>query len=216
MTGKELEERQQTLVDRLKSKASSLNLNQGTLSELCIILVDTSSSMSEPINKREGRSKIEAVRLAIPNLRAMGVRVMYGLVGFGDTAFTYQHLTFQFGLILSQGEMLHPEGMTNITAGLREGLQMMSGKFAEKKRMILLSDGQANVEVDRIDHYLSLCREGGVVVDTISFGESADKVRLRDIAQKTGGIFSDADSVEELQKVYARLNYAVRYLEHRK
>lgn len=216
MTGKELEERQQTLVDRLKAKASTINLNQGTLSEICIILVDTSSSMNESISKGERRSKIEAVRLAIPNLRAMGVRVMYGLAGFGNAASVYQHLTFQFGLILSQGEMLHPEGMTNLTAGLREGLQMISGKFAEKKRMILLSDGQANAEVDRIDHYLSLCREGGVIVDTISFGVFADKVRLRDIAQKTGGIFSDADSAEELQKVYARLNYTVRYLEHRK
>ena len=216
MTGKDLEERQQTLVDRLKAKASTLNLAQGTLSEICIILVDTSSSMNDHINKQEGRSKIEAVRLAIPNLRAMGVKVMYGLVGFGDAASTYQQLTFQFGLILSQGEMLHPEGMTNLTAGLREGLEMMGGKFAEKKRMILLSDGQANVEVDRLNQYLSLCRERGVIVDTISFGTSADKVRLRDIAQKTGGIFSDADSVEELQKVYARLNYAVRYLEHRK
>jgi Mg-chelatase subunit ChlD len=216
MNGKDLEERQQTLVDRLKAKASTINLNQGTLSELCIILVDTSSSMSESINRGEGRSKIEAVRLAIPNLRAMGVKVMYGLVGFGDTSSIYQHLTFQFGLILSQGEMLSPNGMTNVTAGLREGLQMMSGKFAERKRMILLSDGQANIEVDRIDHQLSLCREGGVIVDTISFGESADKVRLRDIAQKTGGIFSDADSAEELQKVYARLNYTVRYLEHHK
>ena len=216
MTGKELEERQQTLVDRLKSKASTLNLNQGTLSEICIILVDTSSSMNDRINRQDGKSKIEAVRLAIPNLRAMGVKVMSGLVGFGDTAFTYQQLTFQFGLIISQGGMLQPNGMTNMTAGLREGLEMIGGKFAEKKRIILLSDGQANAEVDRIDHYLSRCQEGGVIVDTISFGESADKVRLRAIAQKTGGIFSDADSAEELQKVYARLNYTVRYLEHRK
>lgn len=216
MTGKELEERQQTLTDRLKSKASTFNLTQGTLSEICIILVDTSSSMHDRINRQEGRSKIEAVRMAIPNLRAIGAKVLYGLVGFGNTASILQHLTFQFGLILSQGEMLQPEGMTNMTAGLREGLEMMRGKFTEKKRMILLSDGQANMEEERIDYYLSLCQEGGVIVDTISFGESADKARLRDIAQKTGGIFSDASSAEELQKVYARLNYAVRYLEHRK
>jgi Mg-chelatase subunit ChlD len=216
MTGKELEERQQTLVDRLKAKASTINLNQGTVSEICIILVDTSSSMHDRINKQEGKSKIEAVRLAIPNLRAIGVKVMYGFVGFGDTASTYQQLTFQFGLILSQGERLCPEGMTNMTAGLREGLQMLGGRFAEKKRMILLSDGQANIEADKIDYYVGLCCEGGVVVDTISFGTSADKQRLRNIASRTGGIYCDAEDEKALQEVYARLNYNVRWIEHKK
>ena len=212
MTGKELEERKQTLVDKLKLKASTLS--QATLSEICIILVDTSSSMGDRVNRDGGGSKIEAVRLAIPNLRAMGVKVMYGLVGFGSEAFTYQKLTFQFGLILSQGEMLHPEGMTNISAGLEEGLQMLGGKFAEKKRMILLSDGQANVEVERIDHYLSLCQEGKVIVDTIAFGDSADKRRLKDIAEKTGGIFYEAGNEQQLKEAYGKLNYNVRYLSH--
>lgn len=213
MTGNELEERKQTLADKLKSKASTIQ--QGTLSEICIILVDTSSSMNEHINKVGGRSKIEAVRLAIPNLRATGTKVMYGLVGFGSESFTYQQLTMQFGLILSQGEMLQPEGMTNLTAGLREGLGMMGGKFAEKKRMILLSDGCANLETERIDYYLSLCREGGVICDTIAFGESADKGRLKDIANKTGGIFYEAGSEQQLREAYAKLNYSVRYIEHK-
>lgn len=214
MTGKEVEERKVTLVDRLKAKATTI-ATQGVIDEICIILVDTSSSMAEGIGKGEGRSKIEAVRLAIPNLRVSGARVMYGLVGFGSTATIHQQPTFQFGLILSQGEMLTPEGMTNMTAGLRAGVRMVGERFAEKKRMILLSDGMANVEVGGMVSCLDLCQEGKVVVDTISFGVSADKQRLRDIAQRTGGIFSEADSMEELQRVYGRLNYKVRYLEHR-
>lgn len=214
MIGNELEERKQTLADTLKARA--INVSQGLLSEICIILVDTSSSMNESINKNAGRSKIEAVRLAIPNLQARGVKVMYGLVGFGSHASTYQQLTMLFGLILLQGEMLHPEGMTNITAGLREGLEMMVGKIAEKKRMIMLSDGYANEETHLIDHKLALCREGGVIVDTIAFGDSADRERLKDIANKTGGVFYEAGSEQQLKDAYAKLNYSVRYLEYKK
>jgi Mg-chelatase subunit ChlD len=183
---------------------------------MCIILVDTSSSMLDKVEHTSQKSKIEAVRQAIPKLRASGAVVLYGLVGFGDHAQTYQRSTAQFGLIMSQGEMLQPEGMTNITAGLKEGLNLLGGRFAEKKRMILLSDGQANMEVADIDHYLNLCCEGGVVVDTISFGAQADKQRLKNIASKTGGVYCDAGDEKALQEAYAKLNYNVRYIEHKK
>ena len=215
MTGRDLEERQQTLVDKLKAKASTI-ATQANINEICIILVDTSSSMFDKVDRESQRSKIEAVRLAIPKLRASGAVVLYGLVGFGDHAQTYQRATAQFGLIMSQGEMLYPEGMTNISAGLKEGLDLLGGRFAEKKRMILLSDGQANIEVERIDYYLNLCCEGGVIVDTISFGAQADKQRLKNIASRTGGVYCDAGDEKALQEVYARLNYNVRWIEHKK
>jgi len=214
MTGKELEERQTTLTEKLKAKA--VNLTQGSLSEICIILVDTSSSMNEGVDIDHTKSKIEAVRLALPNLRATGVKVLYGLVGFGNDAFIYQQLTMQFGLILSQGEMLSPSGMTNIAAAIKDGMKMMGGKFAEKKRMILLSDGCDNVNNLGVNQLLSECQESGIVIDTIAFGTSADKHRLRYIAERTGGVFCDAADEQQLKETYSKLNYNVRYLTYGK
>ena len=214
MEGKELEERKATLADQLKAKAATMS--KGALEEICLILVDTSTSMCESINRIGGRSKLEAVRLAIPNLRALNSRLMYGLIGFGDSAEIIQNLTMQFALILSQGERLTPNGTTNMTDGMRKGLGILGERFAEKKRMILLSDGHANIEEGQLDMMVTACIERVITVDTIAFGETADRKRLREIAIRTGGVFYEAGDELQLQQAYSKLNYNVRYLEHKK
>ena len=213
MEGKEIEERKQTLADSLKVRAATLS--PGVIDEVCIILVDTSGSMTESIGGMDHRSKIEAVKLAIPQLRPLGVRVLFGLVGFGNEGQVYQQPTSQFSLLLSQVESIFITGQTNMTDGLRKGLELFNGKVAPKKRMILLSDGQANYEVDRIPTILESCRERSVVVDTIAFGISADRARLRMIAEMTGGVFYEAADTKQLEGVYQKLNYSVRYIEHK-
>ena len=101
-----------------------------------------------------------------------------------------------------------------MTDGLRNGLKVINGMAASKKRMILLSDGCANAEVGGMDGVLSACQEAEVVVDTIAFGDAADRDRLRMIAKRTGGKFCEAGNVEQLEQTYRSLNYNVRYITH--
>ncbi len=213
MTGTEVEKRKQTLADRLKNQASSLQ--QSRLEELCIILIDVSGSMRDRCE--DGKQKIEAVQQALPQLQVYGHKVAYGLVTFSSGAHPLQTPTSNFGLILGQIEGVQCDSMTNISAALGCGLEMFLGKQVEKRRMILLTDGQANEEVSYLEGCVKRCIEDKVIIDTISFGKDADEMLLREIAKRTGGMFYSAKGgVKSLAEVYAKLNFTVRYLEHKK
>lgn len=209
MTGTEVEERKQTLVDKLKSRAA--NLKEMKMEEVCIILIDTSSSMEECC--KNGESKLMAVKRSIPYLQARGSYVGYGLVGFGSSAYPVQSVTTSFSTIILHSDHLTASGQTNIPQAIKLGMEMMNDREVEKKRMILMSDGDNNCDRNLMEREITSCIEEKVVVDTIAFGDHADVNLLRSIATRTGGIFQQVESPLQLQEAYGKLNYQIRYLE---
>jgi Mg-chelatase subunit ChlD len=213
---KELIERESSdLVDRLKKRASQVT--ERPLEEVCPILVDTSSSMASSAG--EGSfSKMQAVHLAIPLLEGRGHYIEYGLVGFGNSATRIQNLTQSFSSVRFQVEFMQPEGMTAMVPAMEEGLRMISErvlKLTTKKRMVMLTDGCGNEHQERLQQVLLQCKEMGVMVDTIAFGRDADETTLMNISSSTGGKFQRANSPAELEAAYQKLNFNVRYLEHK-
>jgi len=211
MEDKNLEERKQTLTERLKAR--SANLERRKLEEIAIILIDASGSMSE--HCKDGRTKMQAVKDSVPYLQARGSYVEYGMVSFDTTAQSIQHPTTNFSAILIQLDVISPGDMTNIPGALREGLKMFIERQVEKKRMILLSDGGNNCEGSMMDQRVSDCVREKVIVDTIAFGESADVNLLQSIAARTGGVFQKVESALQLEEAYAKLNFQIRYLENK-
>lgn len=212
MTGKEVTERQTSLAERLEKQASSLQSHK--LEELCIILVDASGSMHDRCE--DGHTKLEAVKLALPQLQVFGHRVAYGLVTFSTQATPLQTPTSNFGLIFGQMEGVISGSMTNISSAIRCGMDMFIGKQVVRRRMILLSDGQNNEETANLPLLIKQCMEEAIVIDTIAFGKDADEMLLREIAKLTGGVFYSAKAgVKQLAEVYAKLNFNVRYLTHK-
>lgn len=211
MTGKEIEERKQTLTDKLKARA--VNLERKKMEEIVVILVDTSGSMEEYC--KDGNTKLGAVKKSIPYLQAKGSYVGYGLVGFGSTAYLIQQTTSNFSSILIQSDLLSSNGMTNIPSALQEGLKLFEEYIVEKRRMILMSDGDSNCDGHMMTPMIDACIKAGVLIDTIAFGDNADVNLLKSIAIKTGGIFQKVDSPLQLEAAYAALNFQVRYLEHK-
>jgi Mg-chelatase subunit ChlD len=211
MTGKEVEERKQTLVDKLKARSAILQQKQ--MEEICIILVDTSSSMNGAC--KNGESKMMAVKRSIPYLQARGSYVGYGLVGFGSTAYPIQTVTTSFSTIILHSNHLEAMDQTNIPDAIKIGRQMMEDREVEKKRMILMSDGDNNCSQGLMERMITGCIKEKVVVDCIAFGDHADKNLLRSIATRTGGIFQEALTPEQLAGAYGKLNYQVRYLENK-
>ena len=208
----DLQERQTSLAERLEKQASSLQSHK--LEELCVILVDASGSMHERCE--DGHTKLEAVKLALPNLQVVGRRVAYGLITFSTGATPLQTPTSNFGLILGQMEGVTSGSMTNIPSAIRGGIEMFMGKHTQRKRMILLSDGQSNEEQANLPLLIKQCMEDGIVIDTIAFGKDADEMLLREIAKLTGGVFYSAKAgVKQLAEVYKKLNFNVRYLTHK-
>lgn len=211
MEGTELKERQQTLAERLKARAA--NLERRKLEELAVILVDVSGSMSEKC--KDGKSKMQAVKDSVPYLQARGSYVEYGLVSFESHAQPIQQPTTNFSAILIQLDVLQPGAATNIPSALNEGLKMFVERTVEKKRMILMSDGSNNEERNMMDQRVGDCVREGVMVDCIAFGENADVNLLQSISTRTGGVFQKVESALQLEQAYQKLNFQVRYLEHK-
>jgi Mg-chelatase subunit ChlD len=205
----EIEQRKQTLVDKLKARSATLQQKQ--MEEVCIILVDTSSSMNESC--KNGESKMMAVKRSIPYLNAPGSYVGYGLVGFGSTAYPIQQVTTSFSTIILHSDHLMASGQTNIPHSLRLGREMMGDRSVEKKRMILMSDGENNCDRNLMEREITKAIQDKILIDTIAFGDHADINLLRSIAMRTGGKFQQVESPLQLQEAYAKLNYTVRYLE---
>ena len=97
-------------------------------------------------------------------------------------------------------------GSTNLFAALAEALTMMpvqptcweetkwlffTETFCRERRIILMSDGQAGDPHLAQDVMPDLIRSG-IPVDTVAFGEDADRNGLRIIAEATGGKFVEA------------------------
>jgi Mg-chelatase subunit ChlD len=212
MTDHEIETRKTTLADKLKARVAQAKATP--LEESCVILIDVSGSMG---NLMEGMTKLQAVKDAVPNLQARGSYVEYSLVTFSDGTETVQPPTTNFMLIQAYSDRLHTQGGTHIACGLDKGVEILSASSSPKRRIILLSDGQdsgysGNTERE---HSILQCIEHHIVVDTIAFGEDADRNLLRSISNRTGGKFFEANSPLALRDAYQKLNYQVRYLENK-
>jgi Mg-chelatase subunit ChlD len=208
---KAVEERKMTLAEKLKERATNVKAKE--LEEICIILTDISTSMDEACSN--GESKLMAVKRSVPYLQARGSYLMYSLIAFGSVAYLIQQPTSNFSTIIIQADHLITQGMTNIPAALKLGVKMTEESTALKKRMILMTDGQNNEDQRFMEPSIQACIDKKVVVDTIAFGRHADINLLKSISKRTGGVFQEADSPLALQQAYAKLNFQVRYLEHK-
>ncbi len=208
----ELEVRKQTLVDKLKSQSSNL-IQKRQFDEICIILIDVSGSMNESCEN--GISKLENVKQSLPGLRPQKGCVSFGLIAFSDEGYPIMYPTTNFNRLLVEAQSLLVSGMTNIPSAIREGLKMMSDFLSSHHRLILMTDGSNNEETYNMEREIEHCISSHTIVDTIGFGKSADTTLLKSIAERTGGIFQTATSVMQLAESYRKLNFDIRYIEHK-
>ena len=99
-----------------------------------------------------------------------------------------------------------------------------SGEEAPPARVVLLSDGYNTVGRDDTQA-IDAAREADIPVSTIAFGTDygtldldgetvpgpVDRATLEEIADETGGSYSEAASASELEEVYADLGSQIGY-----
>lgn len=131
-------------------------------------------------------------RPAVRIVRAAPVRKIFapdriGLVGFHDPAFVIARPAEPFkGWLQDRAQKLHAKlggGGTNIAAGLRLSTELLEQTPPGVLRRIwLLSDGEANREVEGIMPVIERARAARVNVNCIGIGDSFDEALLRRIA----------------------------------
>ncbi len=166
------------------------------------IVMDTSGSMS-------GWHKMDYARAAARELVSSlqpGDRV--SLVTFSDRArvlLPSQQIT-ETRSILAAIDRIQEGGGTNMYGGLTTGLeQLRSGEQGYVRRMLLLSDGHANVGVSDSTSLTSLARQASmadVSTSTIGLGLDFNEDLLASMADAGGGSYHFVDQAQQLAQIF--------------
>jgi len=196
-----------------------------------MLCLDVSSSMAT--RDMDGRrTRLEVARAAAEEFVGGRPEDRIGLVGFARfpdllAPLTSDHEVFRrFLESVRTMERDHPEDATGIgTALLRAAMEFGIGETGGERRkrsrvIILLTDGDENVagggssgEIAPL-HAAQLLKEEGVRVHVIAVGRRASDssgtaavaVRVRRVAEKTGGEFFRAGDARALAEVYAAID----------
>lgn len=165
------------------------------------IVIDRSGSMAED---KKFEHALRAAGLAFENLTE---RDMVSLVAFDDRAAVLSPA----GPAANREFLSHrltdisPEGWTNLSAGLMEGLAQVDSRAAEgqSKRVIILTDGMANRGVtapEQLKRLAANTKARGVSISTMGVGTKFDGALLRAMAEAGGGRYSYAATAEDIPK----------------
>jgi Ca-activated chloride channel family protein len=196
-----------------------------------VMAVDVSLSMQardiEP-------TRFQAMQSAATQfVHVLPARINLGLVSFAGTATTLVPPTTDRaqvtgaikGLDLAESTAIGDAVFASLTA--IETFQASLDAPADKlppARIVLLSDGYNTVGREA-SQAIGAARAAGVPVSTIAFGTDygtldlegetvpvpVDRATLKDIADQTGGSYSEAASASELEQVYADLGSQIGY-----
>ena len=171
------------------------DLQAGAALDLCVV-VDRSGSMggAPMANLKEALSEF------IHNART---GTAMSLVAFDNSASCLTELTTDQAALLNTVNGLGTGGGTEITAGIRAGIQALEAA-ASSRIMLLMTDGQSSVDFNIVDEAAHM----GITIHTIGFGSVNDSL-LEEIAERTGGQYVKADSSSELSNVYDGLQQII-------
>lgn len=166
------------------------------------VVIDRSGSMS-------GDRIVRAKEAAILLLDRLDERDIVSIITYDSTVDVLVPATraTDRGAIRAQIERIEPRGSTALFAGVSQGAHELR-KFLDKNRVnrvILLSDGQANVgpsspnELGRLG--LSLGKEG-IAVTTIGLGLGYNEDLMAQLAQNSDGNHAFVENAGELAKIF--------------
>jgi Ca-activated chloride channel family protein len=110
--------------------------------------------------------------------------------------------------IMNAINALHPEGSTNVAAGLQIGYDMAQKNHHDEgiTRVIVLSDGVANVGTVDSEGILKLIKDGvesGITLSTIGFGMgNYNDVLMEQLANDGNGNYYYVDNLREARRVF--------------
>jgi len=168
------------------------------------VVMDTSGSMA-------GRGKIDNARMAAAELIGqLGPQDTFSLVTFSDRARVVvpsSSVTDPVGLRrLVSG--IRPAGGTYLSAGLEQGLaQLASPDMEGVRRVILLSDGMANIGVtDRatLARTAGSLVEQGITVSALGLGLDYDEDLLTAMSDAGGGAYHFVDRPGQLASLFGQ------------
>jgi Ca-activated chloride channel family protein len=169
------------------------------------LVLDRSGSMAGP--------KLRAARKAAAALvRRLHPDDVVSVVAFDDVVTNVAEPArgSEHGQLSTRIEGIEAGGSTNLSGGWLRGREFVAGSApavtgASINRVLLLTDGQANVGIQNPDQLVGLCataNESGVTTTTIGFGADYDEDLLRRMAEAGGGATYYIERVDQAAAVF--------------
>jgi Ca-activated chloride channel homolog len=168
------------------------------------LVLDRSGSMSgAPLEYCKEASKFVVSQLTDKDL--------FSLVVFDDevdTVIQPDHVIHK-DLLKKHIDQIDTRGMTNISGGLMKGcqhvLKQKKGQFVN--RVILLSDGNANVGITEHNQMMKVVQEyqkAGLTISTMGVGDYFDEEMMEGIADHGKGNYYFINQLEEIPDIFAK------------
>ena len=167
-------------------------------------------------------SRLEAVKIVVREFVKARPDDRIGLVVFGLKAFLESPLTFDHELIQKQVDNLQV-GIAGDGTAIGEGLGLSLKRIEEiegdSRAVILMTDGVDNVKTINPIQAAKVAKDLGIKVHTIGIGPSGtgfsfdffnripfDSEVLEEVADISGGVYFNANSIDGLKRVYAEID----------
>lgn len=188
------------LLLKVEYTASAIDVVPSSRAPLNVALVlDRSASMKEA---GKWSHAVEAARWVVEN---MTERDVLSLVVFGERTVVLSPA----GRVVNKAFLFHrldevqPEGYTDLSGGLLEGLAQVNGAAAEGqvRHVLVLTDGLANRGILSVDTLADIARRAkakGVGVSTLGCGAEFNEQLLERMADAGGGRYTYVKDAEQL------------------
>ena len=192
------------------------NLQNYTIPVRDIILtLDISRSMIREDMGESGKSRLDAVKEAAAAFIARRQNDRIGIILFAEQTNLYMPLTVDTQALNKMLSGVQPGLLGSLTAlgdALGLSLQYLEKSQAKHKIIVLLTDGVNNAGYIVPQDALNSAVEKGVTIYTIGVGSESipgigvDSVFLRQVAQKTNGLFFMVNDSHALEDAYQQIS----------
>jgi hypothetical protein len=178
--------------------------------DICLVL-DRSGSM-DTRDAGNGQTRWEALRVAVTEFRrgvdATNQTELVGLASYSTTATLDVALTGNYQQVDSAIAKMGPDGWTNISGGIDNGIRVLTDKSRTRpfayKTMVLLTDGiwnrgQLPADVARN------AAAANITIHAVTFSPEANQADMIAVANATGGRHFHAPNGKELQKIFREI-----------
>lgn len=198
----------------VKSKLGSASVG---LQESLVILLDRSGSMDDPVDGTFGHGE-KKMAAAIRAAKALVEDCRYGLteiaiLSFARTVTVHVGMTRNIKVVSDLIKPIRPGYETFLGMGLTRAIDMLSESSARIRRIVAMSDGRDDPgRSHETEQCVVFCVQRKIIIDTIAFGEDADRYLLEQIARRTGGVFREAIDAMDLVNAFKSLEAGIRGL----
>lgn len=176
-----------------------------------VVVLDSSGSMRRTIMGSSRSQQQIANESAAEALGILDERDLIGVVAFSNTARTVVDIgpNDRPDATRTRIESIGSGGGTNIGAGLRVAQTMLGSVEANTKHIVLLSDGES-MNPEELPGLSDELGRRGIKVSTIAVGDEADEQGMRDIAQRSNGVYYRVLNPSVLPTIFLKAIRVVR------